>query len=843
MKNELKISTLSIVCVLCAAVAAPAFGASSVRSLGGTGTYSSASSAAAAKSKSTGSSAQNSVRGGSMRVGDNASTSTSRVGTARAATAPRLSIGKYLGGSTAVSGGSSLRPGQSGNGNQGGSDDATSGKLQERIKVLEQFMGYSSGGDNIPEQLKDIRLDVDALEADLAALTGAVTSVVYEDGELTVTQDGKDTVFDLTKDFADKSEVEALQAAIDSIVIPSLEGYAKLTDLEGFLTSAELSELEDVVSALELADESMNAAIKSLQGGMVSKDDLDSKVNELKSVDEGLQAAIDELKKSTPSTDGLVDKSYVDGLVAGLEQADSALQNAIDAIAQPDVDKAYVDAAIDGLNSAISGLELADLAMEQTVAGLEALIAKAATKEEIKDFVTSDTVDSKIEAAIAGLAGQDEIKDFVTSGKLQEEIAKLATKDSIADFVTSSEVSDAIEEATKDLLTADDVVDFVKSGDMTTAIANATSNLATKAELQATKSELQAAIDNINAGQVELTSYYTRAEADAKFATKSELPVVPTDLSAFNNDAGYITDASLVNIQNAIDANMVSIDENAADIVSLDAAVQAAAGEAADAKLAASSAQNMADLNAADIKELQEAGYITDSALTPYAKSADLAAVATSGSYNDLLDQPTLITQADLNSLRSALEAQIEGKAEAGDFATSGALKEVSDALAALTDDVYTKAQIDKKIADAISGGDIDLSGYATSTALNEVKASLEAKDKEISDGLAALTDSLTGYVKKSELATVATSGSYNDLKDKPSLEQYVTNTAVSESITNALNTFDIPDGSITPEKLQNGAVTAEKINTGSGNEGEMVMLMSNGDGTSTWVSVTVDAE
>ena len=88
MKNELKISTLSIVCVLCTAMAMPSFGAPAVRSLGGAGTYSSASSAASTGSKST-STAKSTVRGGSMRVGDEKPTTSTST---RAAASPRLSI-------------------------------------------------------------------------------------------------------------------------------------------------------------------------------------------------------------------------------------------------------------------------------------------------------------------------------------------------------------------------------------------------------------------------------------------------------------------------------------------------------------------------------------------------------------------------------------------------------------------------------------------------------------------------------------------------------------------------------------------------------------------------------
>ena len=42
-------------------------------------------------------------------------------------------------------------------------------------------------------------------------------------------------------------------------------------------------------------------------------------------------------------------------------------------------------------------------------------------------------------------------------------------------------------------------------------------------------------------------------------------------------------------------------------------------------------------------------GYITSSALSPYALSADLASVATSGSYNDLSDKPNLAAKADVD--------------------------------------------------------------------------------------------------------------------------------------------------------------------------------------------------
>ena len=689
MKKELKISTLSIVCVLCTTIAMPSFGASAVRALGGAGTYSSASSAATAGSKSTGNTAS-STRAGSLRVGGaKPATTTSST---RSSAAPRLSIGKYLANSSAIGAGSVsgvIKPGQSGNNNG----------VEGRVTALEEALGLGDYNGN----LNGVFIDIEALEEDLSDLMDvAVTDVVYKDGVLTVVQDGKETTFDLAKDFVGQSEIDALQSAIDAIVVPSLEGYAQLSDLEGLLTASDLSDLEDAVAALKAADTSMDSAIKVLQGGMVTADDLAGKVAELTEVDKDLRAAITALENGMPSTEGLVNKEYVDNLVKGLENADADLWKAIDAISQPDVDKAYVDAAIGSLNLVIEGLQETDRDMAQTIADMKARLDNALTEDDIKDFITSNAVDSKIREAIDGLVTDEEIKDYVTKGALQDEIVKLANKDDIKDFVKSAQVTDAINNAISGLATKEELLDYVKSGDLARLIAAevAKSDFATKTDLANAKAELQEAIGKINAGQVELENYYTKEAADALFATKSEIPTVPTNVSELDNDAGYITDANLTGLQDAVDANTE-------DIASLDTAVKSA-------KSAADAAQSMADLNAVDIKELQDAGYITDAALTDYVKSSDLK--------------------------------------------------------------------------------------------------------------------------------PVATSGSYNDLTNKPDLNQYVTNTAVATSIANALNTYEIPDGSITAAKLQQGAVTADKIDTGLADQ-TMALLISNGDGTSSWVEVTVDAE
>ena len=119
-----KISILAIVCTL--GVSVSAFAAPSVRTLGGASTYSSAASAASgsaptvsaptrvkAPASSNKTTSGENLRGGAMRVDSGSTIGGTRVSSSRAASAPRLSIGKYLTTGQSVSGGTGgVRPPQ-----------------------------------------------------------------------------------------------------------------------------------------------------------------------------------------------------------------------------------------------------------------------------------------------------------------------------------------------------------------------------------------------------------------------------------------------------------------------------------------------------------------------------------------------------------------------------------------------------------------------------------------------------------------------------------------------------------------------------------------------------------
>ena len=239
MKNELKISTVSIVCVLCASAVSGAYAASSVRSLGGAGTYSSAASASQSGT-STGV-----ARAGSVRIAPTTGKTTAvkpanspSTSAGRVSASPRLSLGKYLGGSTAISGGSSTRPGGStGGGSTGGGtiDPGLAAELNNRVNVLEdtvadlkstsEELGETKqdkifAGDYIAIENGEVFLDVDALGSD--------TTASVANGKLMLSIAGGDPI-ELVQ-LSDLLSADDMNAVIDNAL--ATKGFVNQDDLQ-----------------------------------------------------------------------------------------------------------------------------------------------------------------------------------------------------------------------------------------------------------------------------------------------------------------------------------------------------------------------------------------------------------------------------------------------------------------------------------------------------------------------------------------------------------------------------------------------------------------------------------
>ena len=151
----------------------------------------------------------------------------------------------------------------------------------------------------------------------------------------------------------------------------------------------------------------------------------------------------------------------------------------------------------------------------------------------------------------------------------------------------------------------------------------------------------------------------------------------------------------------------------------------------------------------------------------------NLATVATSGSYNDLSDKPTIVSpvQSNWTENDNTSLAYIQNKPNLATVATSGSYNDLSDKPSIPSAQVQSDwSQTNSSAVDFIKNKP-NLAQVATSGSYNDLsdKPSIPASPVQ-SNWTESDTSSLAYILNKPNLSTVATSGSYNDLSDKPSI-------------------------------------------------------------------------
>ena len=260
-------------------------------------------------------------------------------------------------------------------------------------------------------------------------------------------------------------------------------------------------------------------------------------------------------------------------------------------------------------------------------------------------------------------------------------------------------------------------------------------------------------------------------------ATQESLNAVATQVNQNTLDiadlkaAGYLTETDLNDLKTTLQA---AIDEKQAK------------GDYADATELQTLKTTVETLQSGTVdKTVVENLQTTVNAISAdYAKKTELTAaeerLQAAIDAIEIPDVSNLVTRTELTDLLTSLETEIAKKQNSGDYATADALTAISTELGTLKGSVYTKAEVDQKIADAATGGQIDLSGYATKSAL---------------DALTALVNGNTA-----EINTLKNAG-------------YQTSTQVSDAITAATS------GLVTSEVLEaKGFLDAASIATGTGN-------------------------
>lgn len=206
----------------------------------------------------------------------------------------------------------------------------------------------------------------------------------------------------------------------------------------------------------------------------------------------------------------------------------------------------------------------------------------------------------------------------------------------------------------------------------------------------------------------------------------------------------------------------------------------------------------------AEINEIEE-GAAAKVDLSNYAKTADLSTVATSGSYNDLSDKPSIPEPYELPVASTTALGGV--KVGSGLSITNGVLSATGGGVADAVD--WSKVQNKPNFANVATSGDYnDLSnkptipsveGLASEAYVNEKVAAIvipevPTKVSELENDKGYLTEhqSLEGYAKTADLAQVAKTGSYNDLIDKPTIPS-TTGLATETYVDDKIAEIDIP--------------------------------------------------
>ena len=617
MKNELKISTLAIVCVLCTALSS-AYGASSVRSLGGTGTYSSASSASAASSSSTAAARSGSVRvTPTTGVSGSSATNTSSTNSRRVTTTPRLSIGKYLGGSTSVSTGSSLRPqtpsGGSSSGGDGSMDPEVAANLQKAVEDLQ---------DNIVD-LKDADDEIKGL------LEEKQNALIPTDDYITI-------------------ENDEIFVNVDNLK----EALAGATGEDG--REIELDKVGDYLVWRYVGDSSWNnlIAIADITGPR------------------GPQG-----EKGEPG--------------------DPA--NLTDYPTKTDMEDA-ISAAVDNL------------------------AATYATKEELADYV-------KTETANATYATKDEL-----SGKLDS--------DALAGYATTVGVQTAIREATDGLAT---------SAELTTGLAGKANvaDVYTKSEVY-NKTEVNDLVADVAAGDMQeaLKDYAKTSDVEAGLAEKA-------DKTALDSKA----DATVVD---ALSSKVDTIGV-AADNAGL--AATAAAETAGAAKTTAEAAQAIANAVSGEVETVKTTA---DTAKT----TADAAKTAADEA-KELASGASDAAQAAQDTATAA-----QDKADAAALAVASKADKATTLAGYGITDAYTKTEVDSKVEGLATDADLtELEGKVQTNTSN-----IGALKNTVGEGaLTTTAQNLVGAVNELKTKTdgMATDGNFEEMNNKITQMEQTVNTAV----------------------------------------------------------------
>ena len=275
-------------------------------------------------------------------------------------------------------------------------------------------------------------------------------------------------------------------------------------------------------------------------------------------------------------------------------------------------------------------------------------------------------------------------------------------------------------------------------------------------------------------------------------------PTIPTQVSQLVNDLGYINK----NVTNLVNYTLTSNLSNVA-----------LTGDYSDLT-------NKPTIPTKTSELTNDSGFIDKNVndLNYYTLSSNLSVVATTGDYTDLSNLPTLSTVATTGFYSDLInKPTLSAVASSGDYDDLTNKPTIPTKTSELTNDsgFITNANIPTKTSDLTND-----SGFITMSDI----PTIPTKTSDLTNDSGFITNTvndLTNYTLSSALSSVATSGSYNDLSNKPSIPNIdVTEVNPSDYITIS-SSFTLASGSPKAYKSGNLVFFNYDITGGTINNGE----------------------
>ncbi len=301
---------------------------------------------------------------------------------------------------------------------------------------------------------------------------------------------------------------------------------------------------------------------------------------------------------------------------------------------------------------------------------------------------------------------------------------------------------------------------------------------------------------------------------------KPTIPTVPTNVSSFTNDAGYITHSDIPAQVNA-DWNATS---GAAQILNKPAIPTVPTNVSAFAN----------DANYVTTSQMDAAGYIT-AAQVPTQVNADWNATTGaalilnkptlfSGNYNDLTNRPTLF-DGNYNSLSNRPNlAAVATSGNYNDLINKPSIPNVPTYVSSFTNDAGYVTSSQLNAANYITASQVPASQVNADWNATSGAAQILHKPTLFSGNYNDLTNKPTLFSgnyndlsNRPNLATVATSGNYNDLTNKPAIPTVPTNVSAFTNDAGYLTSADVQQAAGIPtvvSAFQNdaGYITAAQV-------------------------------